>query len=202
MENTIKCSYWVKKNNRNCLLKAHNKYIIDDKLYCKKHYDSIKFGGKTSEKNNNEKKQCEKILKNNKQCKLFSLNSINGVYYCKRHFSITTNNEPSDDTAGENVSIKCEYDKCSQKYVNEYCSKKYCKKHYDIILNEEKKEITNMIDKLSKLKISSANNITASKIKKDGFKILLRIHPDKCKNPKIDSHSMTQKVNSILEKYK
>lgn len=72
MTSAITCSYWVKKNNRSCLLKAYEQYVIDDKFYCKKHYKSIKDPETNSKAPSVDKKQCEAILKNKKQCRLFT----------------------------------------------------------------------------------------------------------------------------------
>ena len=78
---------------------------------------------------------------------------------------------------------------------------KYCTKHYNIILNDENKEVLNLIDNLEKLSIQT-NSTNLNVLKKDAFKLLLKIHPDKCKNSKIDSHVLTQKVNMIMAKHK
>jgi hypothetical protein len=194
IDNKMSCSYFVKKNNRNCLLKPHKNNIIDTKLYCTKHYNLLQ--NSTDIKSERHKIQCEKILRTKSQCKSFtSIMNEHGRYYCKRHF--TNNIEEASDI----TYIHCEFKDCSSKYTKEYNSVKYCTKHYNIILNDENKEVLNLIDNLEKLSIQT-NSTNLNVLKKDAFKLLLKIHPDKCKNSKIDSHVLTQKVNMIMAKHK
>ena len=46
------------------------------------------------------------------------------------------------------------------------------------------------------------NSNNKSILKKDIYKILLDIHPDKCKIPNINSNELTQKLTNILNKIK
>ena len=39
-------------------------------------------------------------------------------------------------------------------------------------------------------------------IKRLLYKLLLKVHPDKCRNPKINSIEVTQKLNKMLEQVK
>ena len=80
-------------------------------------------------------------------------------------------------------------------YDNNY----YCKNHYNTILLLKKKEIDNKIKRIENITINDNNK---SILKKDIYKILLTIHPDKCKIPNIDSHLLTQKLTDILNKLK
>jgi curved DNA-binding protein CbpA len=55
------------------------------------------------------------------------------------------------------------------------------------------------IKQVLKTKISKNNK---NDIKKILYKLLLKVHPDKCQNPKINSTEVTQQLNKVLEQVK
>ena len=59
---------------------------------------------------------------------------------------------------------------------------------------EIEQELTNLF--------KSKNNNNKSKLKKGLFKILLKVHPDKCKNHLINSNELTKKNNKFIETLK
>ncbi len=112
-----------------------------------------------------------------------------------------------EDESDEETSKKCKDSKlcqnenCTKKsnVKGEYNNKKYCLTHYNKIVNDESKELMKEVKKIEKVKITQKNK---NDIKKELYKLLLRVHPDKCTNPKIDATVVTQNLNKILEKCK
>ena len=219
------CEY-INKHDIQCTIKSKAIYNLNDKNYCKKHFDSL------SKKEH--KKKCEYVTKTNKECitKAKEEYRLNNTYYCKKHFNILnkkkskdSSKEESDESAKEepDESAKeepeeetkkpakakskktkipmtyCSINKCKKEMSTSYNNLDLCLTHYNKTITNEKKEIIKEVKRLTKVIITEK---TKSKIKKDIYKILLIIHPDKCKNPNINSTELTQEINKILEKIK
>ena len=247
------CEY-INKHDIQCTIKSKAIYNLNDKNYCKKHFESL------SKKE--QKKQCEYVTKTNKECitKAKDEYNLNNSYYCKHHFNILnkkifkedpkkstkeeTEDEPEDETKEEHKeeiedepedetkeepkksteeepkeeteeepkkpakskSKKtkipmnyCSFNKCKKEMSTSYNNLDLCLTHYNKTITNEKKEIMKEVKRLTKVIITKK---TKSQIKKDIYKILLIIHPDKCKNPDINSTELTQEINKILEKIK
>lgn len=173
------CQYFS-RNNIQCNIKYQLNYQLENKFYCKKHFDIMN-------KRNNII-YCEYINKKNNNCKTKAKDkySMYDKFYCKKHF---------DFINGFNKE-KVNKEKVNKEKVNK-------EKVNDEKVNDEefieKKKILKEVNMLKNIKITSKNKL---KIKKNIFNLLLKTHPDKCKNSMIDSHSITQELNNILEKIK
>ena len=101
---------------------------------------------------------------------------------------------------------------CTRAGINLHDNKHYCGTHYKQILNASKppspkkvkesedpqvKALVNDIELFLKMKITKS--YTKSDLKKHGRKLLLQIHPDRCRLPNIDSKGLTQRVLSYME---
>ena len=255
------CEY-INKHDIQCPIKSKAIYNLNDKYYCKKHFDSL------SKKEH--KKKCEYVTKTNKECitKAKEEYRLNNSYYCKKHFNIlnkkifkeetdesakeeteedpeesakeetdesakeetegeteesdkeettedpkkSTEDEPKEDPEEETKKpakakskktkipmTYCSINKCKKEMSTSYNNLDLCLTHYNKTITNEKKEIMKEVKRLTKVIITEK---TKSIIKKDIYKILLIIHPDKCKNPNINSTELTQEINKILEKIK
>ena len=244
------CEY-INKHDIQCPIKSKAIYNLNDKYYCKKHFDSL------SKKEH--KKKCEYVTKTNKECitKAKEEYRLNNSYYCKKHFNILnkkifkedpeesakeeteedpeesakeetdesakeetegepeesdTEDEPKEDPEEETKKpakakskktkipmTYCSINKCKKEMSTSYNNLDLCLTHYNKTITNEKKEIMKEVKRLTKVIITEK---TKSIIKKDIYKILLIIHPDKCKNPNINSTELTQEINKILEKIK
>ena len=211
------CEY-INKHNIQCTIKSKAIYNLNDKYYCKKHFERL------SKKE--QKKQCEYITKTNKECitKAKEEYILNNSYYCKKHFNILNKKifkeeseesakekpgeyakeEPEESAKQQSKETKipityCSINNCKKKISKNYNNLDLCLTHYTKIILNEKNEIMKEVKRLTKVIITEN---TKSKIKKDIYKLLLIIHPDKCKNPHINSTELTQEINKILEKIK
>lgn len=117
------------------------------------------------------------ITKLQRNCKKKAYN--NKLNYCKFHYNKEYNVIKNDSKINKDSKIK----KDNQ-----------IKKDSEI-----KKNILKEIKRLEKININE-NNKTI--IKKDIYKVLLTIHPDKCKISDIDSHTLTQNLTNVLNKLK
>ncbi len=166
------CNFYIEKSKRNCKRQAKEQDKLSNKLYCKLHYNLL-FNNNTESKNEESKnKEIESNTKSKKNSK---------IEYNKCIFLIKS----------ENL--------CNKKALELFDNNYYCKVHYNTIIKLKSKEITNKINNIKKMSI---NNDNRSIIKKDIYKILLEIHPDKCKIPNINSHELTQQLTNILNKLK
>jgi hypothetical protein len=167
--------YYITKTNKVCNIKFKLNYNINNKFYCKKHFDLI---------NKNINKKCENlkcnyITKTKNKCMINSKidYNINNQYYCKKHFELLnkTINNKSDgikNTNNEDNNIKNEI---------------------------EKDKIMHDFQKIYKIpKINTNKNI----IRKNIFQLLLKVHPDKCRINTINSHEITQDLNKLLNEIK
>jgi hypothetical protein len=203
------CEY-INKHNIQCISKSKAIYNLNDKYYCKNHFERL------SKKE--QKKQCEYITKTNKECitKAKEEYILNNSYYCKKHFNILnkkifkeepeeyTKEKPEESAKEDSKETKklityCSINNCKKKISKNYNNLDLCLTHYTKIIINEKNEIMKEVKRLTKVIITEN---TKSKIKKDIYKLLLIIHPDKCKNPHINSTELTQEINKILEKIK
>jgi hypothetical protein len=191
------CEY-INKHDIQCTIKSKAIYNLNDKYYCKKHFESL------SKKEH--KKKCEYVTKTNKECitKAKEEYILNKSYYCKHHFNILNKKIFQEENKEEPEETKipinsCSIDNCKKTNSKSYNNLDLCLTHYTKTITNEKKEIMKEVNRLTKVIITEK---TKSKIKKDIYKLLLIIHPDKCKNPNINSTELTQEINKILEKIK
>jgi len=173
----MNCNYYITKSKRNCKKLAKCLDTLTNLSYCTLHYNLL-FKNIDSKKDSNN----TEFTKNN------------------NNTEFTKNNTKSKD----DIIEKCIYIKTTNKICNKkshilYDNNYYCKNHYNTILLLKKKEIDNKIKRIENITINDNNK---SILKKDIYKILLTIHPDKCKIPNIDSHLLTQKLTDILNKLK
>lgn len=177
-----KCCY-ITKTNKECTIKAKIEYILDNKYYCKKHFDQL-----YKQKNAKlDKINCYYISKNGKNCNTSAKKEyiLDNKFYCKKHFD-QLNKEPkstnikSDDTKSTNIKSDNNSD-----------------------INNEKDDIINNIDIITK-KINRGKLTKSMKTeyKKEIYKLLLKTHPDKCKIPNINAHEVTQQLTLLLQKIK
>jgi hypothetical protein len=170
---TINCSYITKTNN-NCKIKAKEEYNIDNKYYCKKHYDSL------IKKNTKENSiiNCSYITKTNNNCKIKAKEeyNIDNKYYCKKHYDLLIKKNTSTNNKKNSTNT-------STNNKNE-------------LITKIKKEIKLLNQSI----IKSLNNNNKTKYKKDIFKLLLQIHPDKCNLP--EANDLTKELTKLLEKIK
>lgn len=166
------CSYTT-KNNKECSIKGKDIYTIDECRYCKKHYDMLhKQKLKESQIN-----YCAYINKNNNKCntKAKDIYNLDEHKYCKKH-----------------------YDMLNKKNQKKHESTNINKTNHVVNDHKEEDEIIKEINYLKNIHITSNNKIN---IKKKAFKLLLKVHPDKCKFKNLDSHELTQIINdNILNK--
>ena len=151
----------------------------------------------SKENDNEEIKLCSYIKKTNQQCTTKSKKDyiLNDKFYCKKHFDIVNKKENKNES-NYNKNY-CDIDNCKKSGIKIYKLKNYCNLHYTKEINIEKKVILEEFKRIKNIIITENNkNI----IKKDIFKLLLKIHPDKCTNPKINAHELTQDINKIFEK--
>lgn len=191
----MSCQYWMEKKNRFCSFKGKEEYTKDEKLYCKRHYIMMCTDNSTDHSSAEKKKipkipkepqkkvQCEYILLSKKQCALSSTSIHDEKHYCTRHYKKIQ------------LDSICSYTNCN---VIRTTSSVYCEAHFSE--KEEYDEIHQLINDMKNMSLSKNRDIP--NIKKKYFKILLKIHPDKCKNSMIQSHELTQTVNRIMEKIK
>lgn len=146
------------------------------------------------------------IAKLKRNCKRKASN--NKLNYCNFHNNKENNNEikleknkiNNEKKDNEKCIFIIEKDLlCNKKSYLKYENNNYCKKHYNNILLNKKKSILNEIKRIEKMHINDNNK---SIIKKDIYKLLLTIHPDKCKIPNIDCHTLTQNLTDLLNKLK
>ena len=172
-----KCCY-ITKTNKECTIKAKIEYILDNKYYCKKHFDQL-----YKQKNAKlDKINCYYISKNGKNCNTSAKKEyiLDNKFYCKKHFD-QLNKEPkstnikSDDTKSTNIKSDNNSD-----------------------INNEKDDIINNIDIITK----KINRGMKTEYKKEIYKLLLKTHPDKCKIPNINAHEVTQQLTLLLQKIK
>lgn len=155
--------------------------------------------------------KCVYITKTQNKCKIKYKKEycIDNNYYCKKHFN-QLNKKHQTTYSDELKKYICSYitknnKLCKIKANVEYQINKkyYCKKHFDQEVskkkNNEKEEILDEIENIKKYNITIKNK---SKIKKDIYKLLLKIHPDKCILTNINSHELTQELTDILNKIK
>lgn len=171
----------------NCSNKSYRK--INNIFYCNNHYNEIALckyilrnGKQCSNKSITEglckrhhtmsqKKQCEYILRNKKQCSNRTLTEINSTYFCKIHI-------PNHI--------------CAVKNCNFTSPNRYCDTHISFV--KEKNEIMDIIQKIKNMSIRENKHT----LRKDIHKILLKVHPDKCKNPLINSNDLTVEMTNLL----
>lgn len=199
----MSCHYWLQKKDRTCALRGKEEYTIDDKQYCKRHYtllsnsnDSSTHSNESSTHSNESSKSlpkqkkekiiCSFILSSKKQCSFTSTSIFDNKHYCTRHFKKV---DPL-------YTPPCSFNTCQQ--TREMKTSLYCQEHE--LQYKEKKEIDDLIQSINHMSILKDRDIPS--IRKQYHKILLKIHPDKCKNDMIDSHACTIKVNRIMDKLK
>lgn len=182
----MSCQYWIHQKKRLCSLKGKDEYMKDDKLYCKRHYTILCNSKDDIFKPTKEKTQCMFILiSSKKQCSFSSTSEYNNVHYCTRHYKkIISNN-----------TLICKHDSCEsfRKETSSYCD-------HHLHEKEEYNEVQKLIKELTSLSLSK--NVDIPTLKKKYFKILLKVHPDKCKNSMIQSHEVTQNINKIMNTFK
>jgi hypothetical protein len=164
---------------------------------------------------------CYYYTKLNKRCTIFAkdIYKLNDYYYCKKHFNIMQKRNNNI------MKIKCNYktktnNECSinAKDIYKIDNYYYCKKHFDIlqkksiksskietnneVIKKDEKQKEIILNEINKLKLSNINSKNKSQIKKDIYKVLLQIHPDKCTNPLINSHELTQELTQLLNNIK
>lgn len=172
-----KCCY-ITKTNKECTIKAKIEYILDNKYYCKKHFDQL-----YKQKNAKlDKINCCYISKNDKNCNTSAKKEyiLDNKFYCKKHFDQLNKEPKSTNTKSTNTKLD----------------------EKDDIINE-KDDIINNINIITK-KINRGKLTNSMKIeyKKEIYKLLLKTHPDKCKLPNINAHEITQKLTLLLQKIK
>ncbi len=168
------CSY-ITKNKKECTIKAKKEYNLDNKYYCKKHYDQV-----NKQRNAKlDKITCNYIFKNNRNCSTSAKKEyiLYNKLYCKKH-----------------------YDQLNKESKSSKEPKSY---NSSTTINNEKDDIINNIDIITK-KINHCNLTNSMKqdYKKEIFKLLLKTHPDKCKLPNINAHEVTQQLTLLLQKLK
>ena len=170
------CSY-ITKTNKECTIKAKKEYNLDNKFYCKKHYDQL-----NKQKNTKlDKIICSYISKNNKNCNTSAKNeyNLNNKFYCKKHYD-QLNKEPKQ-TKPKSTNSNTNYNN----------------------VNIEKDDIINNIDIITKkINHGKLTNNMKREYKKEIMKLLLKTHPDKCKLTNINAHNITQELTLLLEKLK
>ena len=197
----MNCNYYITKSNRNCKKLAKCLDTLTNLSYCTLHYNLL-FNNIDSKKDSNNTKftKDSNNTKFTKDSNNTEFTKNNNNIDLKKDSKIKKNNTKSKD----NIIEKCIYIKTTNKICNKkshilYDNNYYCKNHYNTILLLKKKEIDNEIKRIENITINDNNK---SILKKDIYKILLTIHPDKCKIPNIDSHLLTQKLTDILNKLK
>ena len=211
------CNY-ITKTHTTCKIKYKEKYQIDNLFYCKHHYDilikrKIKSEAKSNNfkseaKSNNFKSEDTSEAKSN-NFKSEDTSEVKSDIKSEDKFEVKSEDKSeiksevksevkSEDKSEDKSETKkkCIIDNCKKKCNIIYKFKDYCNIHYSKEINLEKKNIMNEVKNLKKIKITMSNK---NKIKKDIFKLLLKIHPDKCTNPKINAHELTQDVMKIFE---
>lgn len=212
-----KC-YYITKTNKSCNIKWKKEYKIDDKYYCKKHFDIINNRNNKSDKSNksnesdksnksnesnesnnsnesNESKNlnihiCSYITKTGRTCTIKAKSNFifEEQYYCKRHFD-QINNSKNKINSQQKDNNQDNNQENNQENNNK---------------NFEKIEIIKSIN-LLKNKLKYTYNLTDN-IKKDYkkqiFKLLLKVHPDKCIIKDINCHEITQDLTLLLQKLK
>ena len=176
-----KCCY-ITKTNKECTIKAKKEYMLDNKFYCKKHFDQL-----YKQKNAKlDKINCYYISKNNKNCNTSAKKEyiLDNKFYCKKHFDQLNKEPKSSNTKSSNTKSTTKLDDKSN-------------------MNDEKDNIINNIDIITK-KINNGILTNSMKIeyKKEIYKLLLKTHPDKCKLPHINAHEVTQQLTLLLQKIK
>ncbi len=194
--------------------KAAN-YEYQGKYYCKTHH-------KIATKPTKEVHQCEGTYKNGRRCSNTGGYCYEGMYYCKKHYK---QDEPMHDanppsypefnkkyssthTGQEPKQAKpkkySNYDeffeemrkKSQQREAQPQAPPKQQPKPASPdkpTLSQEEQDLLNLVHGFLNMHIES------NEIKKRGMKILIKIHPDKCRHPNIDSHGLTQQVIAKMQ---
>lgn len=174
------CCY-ITKTNKECVIKAKKEYMLDNKFYCKKHYDQL-----NKQKNIKlDKINCSYISKNNKNCNTSAKKQymLDKKFYCKKHYDILNKEPKSSKSTKTNTS--------NVKSTN------------SSNINNEKDDIINNIDIITKkIDHGKLTNNMKNEYKKEIYKLLLKTHPDKCKLPNINAHEVTQQLTLLLQKIK
>jgi bifunctional autolysin len=197
------CEYITKTNNT-CSIKAKKDYNINNKYYCKKHYDLVI-------KQNNIK-YCDYISKNNNKCSTKAKNEyiINNNYYCKKHYDLF-NNKKESIPKKESTNNKKSHPKKESTNKKESTPKKEStnkkestpKKESSNKLNSEEKLLYKKLQKeVIDIKSQIISHKNKNDLKKQIFKLLLQVHPDKCKLSSINSTHLTQELTHILQTIK
>jgi len=196
-KNITKCIS-ITKDNKNC--RYGGTYFYKDNFYCKTHYNKLT--------NRDNIIKCSDFNKDKTECKHKGIEFYKYNHYCKIHYK---------KIIKDNNIIKCsdftkDNKKCNNKGIEFYKSDHYCKVHYNKqlkndkkiekeILKDKKKELLNKINIFLKTKVDLKNKEESIKIiKKESWRLLLEIHPDKCKYSDINSHDLTQKINIHIDK--
>ncbi len=159
-------------------------YTKDNINYCKNHYDKL-----------NEIK-CKGKLLNGTNCTKKASYIKDGIDYCKTHY------DKSNEHICDNISSKGV--KCTKKGFGQIDNKYYCTTHLvNHTIDKAAKPIeSTILDEINNIKKINLTKSNKTKVKKDIFKILLKVHPDKCTIPNFDSEKYTKDLNNILERIK
>lgn len=182
-----KCCY-ITKTNKECTIKAKIEYILDNKYYCKKHFDQL-----YKQKNAKlDKINCYYISKNNKNCNTSAKKEyiLDNKFYCKKHFEQLNKEPKSTNTKSSNTKSTT---------TKSTTTKSDNKSN----MNDKKDDIINNIDIITKkINRGKLTNSMKTEYKKEIYKLLLKTHPDKCKLPNINAHEVTQQLTLLLQKIK
>jgi len=211
---TPTCSYILKTGNE---CGANANYTDDDRTFlCKRHYDKkhevkctncdkratcakdgINYCKVHFDKMN--EKLCKGKLANGSSCTKKASYIKNGIDYCKVHFD--KSNEHLCDSVINNK-------KCNKKAVGKTSNKYYCNDHQPVTKTDRsnntisRSPVLEILDKINDIKKITLTQKNKTTIKKDIFRILLQIHPDKCTIEGFNAKKYTQELNTILERIK
>ena len=198
----IKICEGIKKDGEQCNKKGIE--LNNEKYYCKVHLKQVI--------NTSNIKICEGIKKDGEQCNKKGTELNNEKYYCKVHLKQVINASNIKICEG----IKKDGEQCNKKGTELNNEKYYCKVHLKQVIKpipkvtpkttpinkndnlEGKKledEIKNFIETRTKYFYTHDEYKSIKSLYK---KIIIKIHPDKCKINTIDIDGLTKKLTSYI----
>lgn len=145
----------------------------DGKQYCKIHFKTASAPPKAEEK----KHRCSGYCNDGDRCTSNGKHKHDGKHYCGIHIRSARSPDEKDSKPKAEKKKVSPVDPCSS-------SDKYT--------SDEQR----LVDLINQFLSMSMND---SDLKKQGRKILLKVHPDKCRMPNIDAHRLTQKVLARMQ---